>query len=376
MNDKKDTLTIEIKPSFLIILAVTLLLLVGLVVGLFIVMNRDGDSHLGHGGVGAPPGGGKTQTTTAASSEDIPVINDSTPFSPTLETRSSYKPVASASVVNISDAINANNAILVKVTKDSLVSTHEKAADTRIYPASITKVMTLIVACERVTKTDIDGEVKLEVTQEIAQYAAENDGSGAGLKVGDKYTVEDLLYLIAYKSDTIASMLIAEHIAGSHEAFVALMNEKAAELGMSGTHFENCTGLYHSNHYSTCRDIAAMMAYALDNELAYSCLTSYQGRAMTVGGVDCKFYAGWYSGRPGQNNLGFQDNPSLSTVKVLGGKTGYTDESGFTFVTVAQDKDDPTVRYINVMIGKPKGQGYTATKFMEDYKNIYNTYAK
>ena len=71
MNDKKDTLTIEIKPSFLIILAVTLLLLVGLVVGLFIVMNRDGDSHLGHGGAGAPPSGGKTQTTTAASSEDI-----------------------------------------------------------------------------------------------------------------------------------------------------------------------------------------------------------------------------------------------------------------------------------------------------------------
>ena len=345
MNDKKDTLTIEIKPSFLIILIVTLVLLVGLVVGLFIVMNRDGDSHLGHGGVGAPPSGGKAQTTTASS--DIPAVNNGEPLFPTVERRESYKPTTSASVVDISSAVNANNAMLVKVTDDGLVSTHEKAADAKIYPASITKVMTLIVACERVT----DLTAKLEVTQEIAQYAANNDGSGAGLKVGDKYTVEDLLYLISYKSDTIASMLIAEHIAGSHEAFVALMNEKAAAIGMTATHFENCTGLYHENHYSTCRDIAAMMAYALDNELAYSCLTSFEGRAMKV-------------------------NPSLDTVKVLGGKTGYTDESGFTFVTVAQDKINSSVKYINVMIGKPKGQGYTATLFMNDYKKIYNTYAK
>lgn len=376
MNEKKDTLTIEIKPSFLIILAITLVLLVGLIVGLFIVMNRDGD-RLGHGGAGAPPGGGGSVQTTVASSEDVPAGNNGKPLFPTVETRESYKPTTADSVVDIGSEITANNAMLIKVTSDGLVSTHEKAADARIYPASITKVMTLIVACERVT----DLSVKLEVTQEIAQYAANNDGSGAGLKVGDKYTVEDLLYLIAYKSDTIASMLIAEHIGGSHEAFVALMNQKASNLGMSETRFENCTGLYHENHYSTCRDIATMMAYALDNKLAYSCLTSFEGRAMIVGGDNCKFYTTWYSGKPDHEvvkyrTLGFKDNPSLSTVKVIGGKTGYTDESGFTFVTVAQDKSDPSVKYINVMIGKPKGQGYDTIAFMADYKKIYNTYAK
>ena len=370
MNDKKDTLTIEIKPSFLIILAVTLLLLVGLIVGLFVVMNRNGDSHLGHGGTGAPSGGVTPQTTTA-SSEEIPVGNNGKPLYPTVETRESYNPTTSDSVVDISDAITANNAMLVKVTSDGLVSTHEKGADTRIYPASITKVMTLIVACERVT----DLSVKLEVTEELAKFASTSEGSGAGLKVGDKYTVEDLLYLIAYKSDTIASMLIAEHIGGSHEAFVALMNQKAADLRMTGTHFENCTGLHHDNHYTTCRDIATMMAYALDNELAYSCLTSYKGRPMTVGGVNCTFYTTWYSGNPDKGDmLGFVDNPKLSTVTVIGGKTGYTDEAGFTFVTVAQGKNN--TKYINVMIGKPKGNGYSDTLFMADYKKIYNTYAK
>ena len=370
MNEKKPSSTIEIKLSFVIILIVTLVLLIALTVTLFVVMNLNKNDHLGHGGTGAPPSAGKAQTTTAASS-DIPAGNlGGGPLYPTKESRESYIPTASASVVDISSEITANNAILVKVTGTELTSTHEKAADAKIYPASITKVMTLIVAAERITNMD----TKLEVTREIAQFAQDNDGSGAGLKVGDKYSVEDLMYLISYKSDTIASILIAEHIAGSQEAFVTLMNEKAAEIGMTGSHFENCTGLYHAEHYSTCRDIATMMAYALDNELAYSCLSSFQGRGMTVGGVACTFYAGWYSGRPNQNNLGFKDNPSLESVKVLGGKTGYTDESGFTFVTVAQDKNG--VRYINVMIGKPKGQGYNATAFMTDYKKIYNTYAK
>ena len=367
MNDKKSTSVVEIKLSFVIILLATLVLLVALTIGLFVVMHRE-DAN-------TPVGGGKPQTTVATTDDTSvtkPVIKPTQILYPTVETRDSYKISTASGALNISDAIDANNAMLVKVTSTGLVSTHEKSADARIYPASITKVMTLIVACERVTNL----EAQLEVTKELADFAAANDGSGAGLKVGDKYSVEDLLYLISYKSDTIASMLIAEHIAGSYDEFVALMNQKAADIGMSGTHFENCTGLYHSNHYSTCRDIATMMAYAMDNELAYSCLTSYKGRAMNVGGVDCTFYATWYSGRSGNNSLGFSDNPSLSSVKVLGGKTGYTDESGFTFVTVAQDKSDPSVKYINVMIGKPKGQGYNASAFMADYKKIYNTYAK
>lgn len=364
--------TVEIKLSFVLILIATLVLLVALTIGLFVVMTLDKNDHLGHGGTGAPSGGKPAATTTTPTQEEQPVVKPGSISYPTVETRSSYKPVTPIGAVDISLDIGANNAMLVKVTSDSLVSTHEKAADAQIYPASITKVMTLIVACERVTSL----EEKLTVTKELADFAAENDGSGAGLKVGDSYTVEDLLYLISYKSDTIASMLIAEYIGGDQAGFVALMNQKAAALGMSGTHFENCTGLYHKDHYSTCRDIATMMAYALDNELAYTILTSFKGRPLTVGGVDCTFYAGWYSGRPGNNNLGFQDSPTLSSVKVLGGKTGYTDESGFTFVTVAQDKNDPSVRYINVMIGQPKGQGYTASKFMADYKKIYNTYAK
>ena len=86
-----------------------------------------------------------------------------------------------------------------------------------------------------------------------------------------------------------AEMVYCVEMLPLHANFI---KSQAAALGMSGTHFENCTGLYHKDHYSTCRDIATMMAYALDNELAYTILTSFKGRPLTVGGVDCTFYAG------------------------------------------------------------------------------------
>ncbi len=374
MNEKKPSSTIEIKLSFVIILLVTLVLLVALTITLFVVMNRDNSDHLGHGGTGAPPSAGKAQTTTAASS-DIPAGNlNSSPLYPTVETRDSYIPTTSDSVVDISSAITAKSAMLVKVTSDGLVSTHEKAADEKIYPASITKVMTLIVACEQVTNLS----VKLTATDEHQSYKVKYEGSGV-LRPGDTNTVEDLLYLINYQSDTIACLLIAEHIAGSEEAFVALMNQKAAELGMSNTSFVNCTGLWidGTTNSSTCRDIATMVAYALDNKMVYSCITSYEGHQFMVEGKMRTYYTSWYSGNPdGGDSLGFDNKVGLSSVKVIGGKTGYIDQSGYTFVTVAQSKTDSSVKYINVMIGHPKGNGYGDTAFMSDYKKIYNTYAK
>ena len=265
----------------------------------------------------------------------IDVALDNTPLFPTKESRASYIIAKDDAVKTISDAsVTSEHAILVDLS--SYTSIAEKRADEKIYPASMTKVMTLIVACERVT----DLSEKLTVTEEITRFAAENEGSGVGLKIGDSFTVEDLLYLVSYQSDTIAALLVAEHIAGSEAAFVDLMNLKAVELGLTNTRFANCTGLYNENNYTTCREMASIMAYALDNELAYRCLSSYTGREYTVGGVDCVFYCGWYSQR-------FNDNPKVSGGKIIAGKTGYTDESGYTLVSCAEIEGK---RYINVII--------------------------
>lgn len=348
----------EVSGTFIIIVMAALALLVAVIIALSIFIWG-----------GASDNGGDVAQTTTGNEEQpsVPAGSNTTPLFPTNETRDSYKITRSENVVTLlgSDFIKSNNTILVKVGADSLTSIVEKNADTKMYPASMTKVMTLIVACERVTDLD----EKLTVTAEIADFAEKQGGSGAGLRVDESYTVEDLLYLISYQSDTIAAILIAEHIAGSESAFVELMNVKAAEMGLSGTHFANCTGLYDENNYSTCRDIASIMAYALDNELAYKCLSSYSGRKMSVGGVDCTFYSGWYSGKDR-----FRDNPRLNTVTVKAAKTGYIDESGISLVSYAVGKDG--TKYINVIVGLPKGSGLSESMSTAEVKKIYNTYAK
>ena len=133
---------------------------------------------------------------------------------PTTPSRTSYIIGRAADVKSIdTDKVKSQHSILVDLSTYESVA--EKSADAKIYPASMTKVMTLVVACERVTNLD----KKLTVTEEMATFAKENEGSGVGLKIGESYSVKDLLYLISYQSDTIASILVAEHIAGSPEAF-------------------------------------------------------------------------------------------------------------------------------------------------------------
>lgn len=350
MNSKKN----EVGFLLLVVITITAVLVLSTIITLSVVMIKDKNATL------PDKDSDKAVSTEDKETENSVQVNASVTPKPTTPSRSSYI-IGTADNVTLIDNIKSKNTILVEL--DSFTSIAEKGADEKMYPASMTKVMTLIVACENIKNLN----EKLTVTQEIADYMKDNDGSGAGLKIGESYLIEDLLYLIAYQSDTMACLLIADHVAGSEEAFVALMNKKASDLGLSSTHFTNCTGLYNAEHYTTCREMASIMAYAMDNELAYKCLSSYRGRPMTVGGVNCTFYANWYSGR-GR----FADNPRLKTVTVVAGKTGYTDESGFTFVTVAEGKNGKT--YINVTVGLPKGSGLSETMLTDEVKKVYNTY--
>ena len=346
--------------TFFILLALTAVLLVSLVLTLTIMtisdVRADGsrDDMIENDGTDSTPVGSGAINAGANNS----------PLFPTTPSRSSYIIGQASDVATIdSTAIKSQHSILVKLSTYQSIA--EKSADVKIYPASMTKVMTLIIACENVT----DVQKKLTVTEEIAKFASDNDGSGAGLKVGESYSVEDLLYLISYQSDTIASMLIAEEIAGSEANFVKLMNDKVKALGLTSTNFTNCTGLYNDNNYTTCREMASIMAYALDNEKVYSCLSSYTGRSMTVGDKDCTFYSGWYSYR-------FDDNPRFSGGKIIAGKTGYTDESGYTLVSCAVIDGE---RYINVIVTRTDKN--STVKVQEapsaaEVKYIYENYSK
>ena len=285
----------------------------------------------------------------------------------TTTTRDNYLSISDANTVDASDLISSKSTILVEVGSNTAVA--EKNADLRIYPASMTKVMTLVVVCENITSLD----TKLEVTQDALNYMTQTGGSGVGLKVGEKLTVKDYIYLVSYQSDTIASILLAEHVGGTQENFVKMMNDTAAKIGMTNSHFANPTGLHDENNYSTCRDMAALMLYALDNPMAKKALTEYNGYALDrddeSGFPDITLYSHWYSDR-------FKDNPNLKTSTITGGKTGFEDISGYTLLTYA--KGDNGKYYINVMVTRDSMNGLSLSKsgHMEEVKKMYNTYVK
>lgn len=165
--------------------------------------------------------------------------------------------------------VNANFAILVDADAGLVVA--EKNGSAKMYPASMTKVMTLLVACEHIT----DLNEKLEITQDIVDYVKKEGASNCGFKAGEQVTMLDLLYGLILPSGADAALALVRRIAGSEEQFVALMNQKAQQLGISATtHFTNCTGLYNDHHYSTAEDMAIIMRAAAQNSVAATILTT------------------------------------------------------------------------------------------------------
>jgi len=130
----------------------------------------------------------------------------------------------------------------------------ENASHERRPIASITKIMTMLLAMEAIDS----GKIEFDDIVVVSEHAASMGGSQAYMVVGERFTVHDLLKAIAVQSCNDASVALAEKIAGSEDAFVTLMNEKAKQLGMNDTYFRDCTGLTDEGHYSTAYDVALM----------------------------------------------------------------------------------------------------------------------
>ena len=206
----------------------------------------------------------------------------------------------------------------------------DKNSEDIIFPASMTKVMTALVAIEQLP--DLDEQIV--ITPEILSPLYEAGASLAGFEAGESVSVRDLLYGVLLPSGAEACIALAQRIAGSEEGFVALMNEKAAELGLTDTHFVNCTGLHDDGHYTTCRDTAKMFEAALNNDTFYQIITSdtytcapnsYHPEGLTMYGTMFS-----YLGNP------LMDNGAL----ILGGKTGTTDEAGYCLVSFGRYRDE------------------------------------
>lgn len=184
-----------------------------------------------------------------------------------------YSFVSTPDTVTIySEEVISTNAILIDESTDRIIAA--KGADERIYPASMTKVLTVLVAAEQIREEDL--EDTFTITLEITDYAYVNDCSAAGFLNGEEVTVRDLFYGTVLPSGGDAALGLAIYIAGSHEAFVDMMNVKLEELGIADSaHFTNCIGLYDENHYCTVYDMAVIMKAAMQNELCREFLSAH-----------------------------------------------------------------------------------------------------
>ena len=148
--------------------------------------------------------------------------------------------------------LDCKSAILIEATTGKVL--YEQNADEALPPASVTKVMTLLLVMEAIE----DGKIKLDDMVSTSAHAASMGGSQICLKEGEERCVEDMIKSVVIASANDAACALAEHVSGSEEAFVARMNERAGELGMKNTTFENTNGLDDTaqNHLTSARDIA------------------------------------------------------------------------------------------------------------------------
>ena len=222
-----------------------------------------------------------------------------------------------------------------------LVRREEK---TRMNPASMTKILTLLVAAEHIDNLDDT----YTITSDIMDYCLLNDCSTAGFERGDTVTIRDLLYGTILPSGAEAALGLANYVSGSQEDFVKLMNERLEEMGLSETtHFTNCVGVYDANHYSTAYDMAVIMEHVLANEL---CREVMSARTYTTGstarhpeGIEL---SNWFIRRIEDKDVG--------NGKVTCAKTGYVVQAKQCAVSYGEGGSGK--RYICVTAGAEGGR--------------------
>lgn len=208
----------------------------------------------------------------------------------------------------------SENAILIDLETNTVIA--EKDPDAKIYPASMTKVMTALVACEQIT----DWDATFTMTQAIIDPLFLSDATMAGFVNGEEVSMTDLVYGALLPSGAEATEALAQTIAGSTEGFVALMNEKAAELGLTNTHFVNDSGLHDEEHYTTVREMAVILEAAMANERCRAALTAVTyTSAPTTQNPEGVAMINKFLYRIGQYELG--------DATVEGAKTGFTSQA-------------------------------------------------
>lgn len=247
------------------------------------------------------------------------------------------------------------------IDKDSNVILHEYNADAKMYPASLTKIMTAIVVLDKVENLD----EMLTFSYNAVNKDIDKHTTTIGASAGDRLSVRECLYAILLPSANDAANALAEHVAGSISDFSLLMNEKAFNIGMTNTNFVNPTGLHNDEQYTTARDIGIMMSYAMNNSIFVQISSSISYKHAPIRR---------YKDPNNSNNTMLNTNSMLAKGNkgyyegTLAGKTGYTKEAGYNLVSCVQKGN---ARLIVVDLGCKK-----IDERFDDAKKLYDFYFK
>lgn len=267
-----------------------------------------------------------------------------------------YTAQTTDATTSVDDEVQSTNGIFIDLATGNIL--FDRDAHTRINPASMTKVLTVLVAAEHVT----DWSDTFEITPEITNYSYVHDCSAVGFSNNEVVTVEDLFYGTVLCSGGDAALGLATYVAGSQEAFVDMMNEKLKELGLSDTaHFTNCVGLYDENHYCTVYDIAMILEAAIDNPQCREVLsTKKYTTSSTPEHPEGIQISNWFLRRIEDKDTGGE---------VICGKTGFVAQSGSCAVSYGVDESGK--EYICATVNAHSGW-----RCIYDHVELYRRFSK
>lgn len=221
------------------------------------------------------------------------------------------------------DSLDSPYAVLIdKATGDVMAS---KNGDEIIYPASTTKILTVLTAIEHIS--NLDSTITMSYDYYDALYA--QDATRAGFEPGEEAVIRDLLYGALLPSGAECCMELAIQAAGSEDAFAELMNQKVAELGLTQSHFTNCTGLHNDNQYTTPHEMALILQEALKNKTFREVFTThyYTVDPTNVHPDGFTFWSSMFKNMQAETVIGGE---------ILGGKTGFTQAAGYCLASMAE----------------------------------------
>ena len=236
-----------------------------------------------------------------------------------------YQPLVPSfdNTVVLGSDIVSENAILICVDDGTVIASRNSKS--RMYPASMTKIMSLIVAVENITNLDDEFTMTFEIINPLYLQNA----TVTGLSSGETVPLIDLLYGAILPSGADATDALALYVAGSEEGFVELMNEKAEELGLIDTHFTNTSGLHDENHYTTAHDMAIILDYVMKNDICREIISTvkYVTTSTEQHPDGIEMYSTMF------NKI---HRDQIDGVEIIGGKTGYTYQAGHCLVSAAE----------------------------------------